>query len=232
MFYNLKHGVDALVSMPTDKIPPKKTLILTKTSQNPPKDSSLFSRAARLISDAARYVVVGFLGVVIVYLSMVNTSASVAANERQSIDRAITLLESKGFDREVFLLRHVATFRASDNVLNDLAPSESAYAATNFPFGIITIYPDFYTKAVDDTERAMILLHEAQHLQGSDEHEAYAYVWQNRERLGWTQLSHGETEAYVTIELLTREHAPELFTCENKVWNDCTETLEKVKSKK
>ena len=208
--------------------PPRNTLNLTKTSQHPLNPGSLFSEAAsisaRFTGAAVRHAVAGFLGVVILYLSMVTTSAPMSSGNLQSIDRALAVLESKGFDREVFLLRHAATFRSRDNWINDyVVPSENAYAATNFPVGIITVYPDFYSKAADDTERAMILLHEAQHLQGGSEADAYAYVWQNRERLGWTQLSYGSTETYVTIEQQTRENAPELFTCKAKLWSDCTE---------
>ncbi|MEP6789431.1 MAG: hypothetical protein ABJB40_13415 [Acidobacteriota bacterium] len=172
-----------------------------------------------------RYLFASFLALVIFYLSLVITSPPLTLTETQPIDRAISVLESKGFAREAFLLRHVATFRGSDNWLNETQSAENAYAATNFPFEMITLYPDFYRKATDDTERAMVLLHEAQHMQGDDETAAYAYVWQNRERLGWTQLSHGTTETYVTVGLQTRENAPELFTCANKMWNDCTESL-------
>jgi hypothetical protein len=159
------------------------------------------------------------------HLSLVSTSAPLLFEERDAVDRAIDLLDEKGFKTEVFLLRNVATFKRTDNWLNRVAPKENAFAATNFPFLIITVYPDFYSRATDDTERAMVLLHEAQHLRGKGEREAYEYVWRQRARLGWTQLTHGTTEAYVTIEQQTRENAPALFTCPAKVWSDCTETL-------
>ncbi len=146
-----------------------------------------------------------------------------SADDRGAVERAVAVLESKGFSSEAFLLRNVTTFRSSDNWLNQAVAGESAYAATNYPFGIITIYPDFYTKAVDDTERAMVLLHEAQHLMNKGEAEAYAYVWRQRQRLGWTTLSHGTTPTFVTVELQTRENAPELFTCRSNLWNDCTD---------
>ena len=143
---------------------------------------------------------------------------------RLTIDRAIDVLDAKGFTGEAFLLRHVATLRGCDNWLNtNLVDGEQSYASTNFPFGIITINPDFYNKAVDDTERAAILLHEVRHMKGGDERDAYSYVWQNRERLGWTLLTHGTTESYITIEQQTRDFAPEIFTCEEKPWRDCTE---------
>jgi hypothetical protein len=50
----------------------------------------------------------------------------------------------------------------------------TAYAATNFPFGVITIYPTFFKYPVDDIERATILLHESYHLFGDDEKFAAA----------------------------------------------------------
>ena len=108
-----------------------------------------------------------------------------------------------------------------------MVAKENSYAATNFPFQIVTLYPDFFTKAADDTERAMVLLHEARHLQGDSETEAYAFVWNHRVQLGWTQLSHGTTPTYITIFNQTRENTPELFTCSDKVWNDCTESIAK-----
>jgi hypothetical protein len=159
------------------------------------------------------------------HLSLVATSAPLSHEERETVDRAVDLLAAKGFDREVFMLRNAATFRSTDHWLNRIAVSENAFAATNFPFQIVTIYPDFYTKAADDTERAMILLHEAQHLMAGGEAAAYGYVWQNRSRLGWTQLTHGTTETYVTIAEQTRENSPTLFNCPSNLWNDCTETL-------
>ncbi len=169
---------------------------------------------------------VAALTVVIFYLSLIITSAPINSEDRETIDRAIALLEAKGFEREVFLLRRAALFRASDNWLNQLTDKENAYAATNFPLAMITVYPDFFIKAQDDTERAMVLLHEAQHLKGANEPEAYEFVWRSRRQLGWTTLSHGTTATFITIELQTREYNPQMFTCPAKLWDDCTETLE------
>lgn len=181
---------------------------------------------SRFASSLFRHASAATLALLVFYISLLLTSAPVSSADAATIDRAINVLDAKGFGIEAFLLRHVATFRSSDNWLNSVTPNENAYAATNFPFQIITVYPDFYSKATDDTERAMILLHEAQHLRSSSEAEAYAYVWRERQRLGWTQLSHGESPTYVTVEQQTRENSPELFTCQAKVWNDCTETLQ------
>jgi hypothetical protein len=160
---------------------------------------------------------------VLFYLSLIMTSQPVNSQEMEIIDRAINILEEKGFDREVFLLRSVTAFRNSDNWLNALTLSENAFAATNRPFPVITIYPDFYNKAQDDTERAMVLLHEAQHVQNKDEQQAYEYVWLNRRKLGWTILSHGTSPTFIAVELQTREFSPEIFSCPEKFWSDCTE---------
>ena len=160
------------------------------------------------------------------YLSLIASSAPLEVNERLTVQRAIHLLEEKGFEREAFLLRHTVTFRSTDNWLNVMTKQDNAYAATNFPFQIITLYPDFYKKTTDDTERAIVLLHEAQHLKGADEPAAYSYVWKHREQLGWNQLRYGTTPSYVTISEQTRDIAPELFRCPDKVFFDCTEILQ------
>ena len=163
------------------------------------------------------------LALIAFHLSMLATSAPLSASEEQDLTRAIDLIEARGFKNEAFLLRHAVAYRSSDNWLNSMTDKENAFAATNFPFQIVTLYPDFYHRVKDDTGRAMVLLHEAQHLLNKDEPAAYAYVWTNRERLGWTEASHGASPVYITIEQQTREHAPELFTCPQKLWNDCTE---------
>ncbi|HEY8558850.1 MAG TPA: hypothetical protein VIL74_00500 [Pyrinomonadaceae bacterium] len=181
-----------------------------------------FARRARR---AGYYLAVTLCLMSIFHSSLLVTSQPLRADELETVERAIAVLDAKGFGREAFLLRRVTVFRNSDNWLNALTDKDNAYAATNFPFNVVTLYPDFFRKATDDTERAMILLHEARHMQGANEPEAYGYVWRHRRQLGWTMLSHGTTESYVTIEILTREIAPELFACPDKIWNDCTETL-------
>ena len=184
------------------------------------------TRTGTTLGLIASCAICAVLSLTALYLSLIATSTPLEASQKQQVATAIDLLAQKGFTREAFLLRNLTMFRRGDSWLNSLTKTDSAYAATNFPFQIITLYPDFYSKTMDDTERAMILLHEAQHLQGADESAAYRYVWQHRQQLGWTQLDHGTTPSYVTISELTRTYAPDLFTCSNKVWRDCTETLE------
>ncbi|CAN5619737.1 hypothetical protein BH24ACI3_BH24ACI3_13000 [soil metagenome] len=176
-----------------------------------------------LLQYAWNYTALIVLSVAAFHLSLISTSLPPTADEREQIERAIVLLEERGFINEAGVLRSSVTFRSTDNWLNSLIEKEEAYAAANFPFQIITNYPDFYNKAVDDTERAAILLHESRHLFGEDENQAYAYVWQNRERRGWTLRTHGTTASYITIEQQTREMAPELFTCPGRTYSDCTE---------
>lgn len=159
-----------------------------------------------------RGLMASVIGVVLLYVSLVTTSQPVTSYEQADVDSAISLLERRGFRSEVFLLRNTATFRRSDHWLNKLSITEPAFASTNFPFQIITIYPDFFETASDDTERAMILLHEARHLAGDGETEAYTFVWNNREQLGWTEISHGDTTLYAMVEEQTRTFAPNLFT--------------------
>ena len=75
----------------------------------------------------------------------------------------------------------------------------------------------------DDTERAAILLHEAKHLQGADEKEAYQFVWENRKKLGWTKETHGNSLVWRNVRKQTKEVAPNLFVCDINEYGDCTE---------
>lgn len=139
------------------------------------------------------------------------------------IQNAVGVLKEKGFAGEVFLLNYLTSYRANDNWLNASTKFENAYAATNFPFEIMTVYPDFFVYTADDTERAAILLHEAQHLKGADEKEAYEYVWRNRSKLGWTRETHGSSVIWQNVRRQTREFAPNLFVCDWNEAGDCTE---------
>lgn len=181
------------------------------------------SPGAKIFRRAVVCAAVCLAAIICFYLSLLMTAKSLAYEEKQSVKRAIRILEEKGFQSEVFFLRYLTSFRAEDNWLNASTRDENAYAATNFPFEIITIYPEFFTMPIDDAERAMILLHEAQHLKGSDEKEAYEYVWRNRQRLGWTRETHGGTKIFTNVEKQTREFAPELFRCDWMKTGDCTE---------
>lgn len=137
--------------------------------------------------------------------------------------KGIAVLEEKGFEREVFLLRYLTAYRSNDNWLNASTREENAYAATNFPFEIMTVYPEFFTQTIDDTERAAVLLHEAQHLKGADERQAYEFVWRNRARLGWTKAAYRNSLIWINVKKQTREFAPNLFACAWVEDGDCTE---------
>ena len=114
-------------------------------------------------------------------------------------------------------------FRANDNWLNASVAKENAYAATNFPFEIMTLYSDFFTYPVDDTERAAILLHEAEHLKGKNEHDAYEFVWIHRKQLGWTKEVYKVSPVWRNVRRQTLENVPNLFVCGEKEFSDCTE---------
>ena len=163
------------------------------------------------------FVIFGF------YLSLIGSSKHLSYVEKQQVSAAIDILSEKGFADEAFLLNYLTAFRANDNWLNASIVKENAYAATNFPFEIMTIYPDFYTYTVDDTERAAILLHEAQHLKGADEKTAYKFVWENRKKLGWTRENYADSTVFRDVGKQTKEIAPELFVCPANDLGDCTE---------
>jgi hypothetical protein len=158
-----------------------------------------------------------------IYLSLLQSAEPLSGEQAAEVERAVKVLEERGFDCEVFLLRHTVAFRASDNWLNETTGHENAYAATNFPFQIVTLYESFFTRPIDDTERAMILLHEAQHLMGAGEEAAYEYVWRNKKKLGWTSDKYAGTRVWQNVFDFTRQYAPDLFRCNFNPAGDCTE---------
>ena len=157
------------------------------------------------------------------YLSLIGSCERLTYQNKEIVFKSAKILDEKGFSSEAFLLNYLTAFRATDNWLNASVIKENAYAATNYPVEIMTIYPEFFTVTVDDTERAAILLHEAQHLKGADEKEAYKFVWENRKRLGWTKENYGRSVIWLNVRLQTKEYAPELFNCPDKPYGDCTE---------
>lgn len=157
------------------------------------------------------------------YFSLIISSKPLTASQHEEVQRAIAVLRERGFADEVFMLEHFAAFRSTDNWLNASVAKENAYAATNFPFELITLYPDFFTYPADDTERAAILLHEARHLAHDDESEAYTFVWRNREKLGWTKEKYSRSPVWLNVRKQTKDTVPELFTCREFNFGDCTE---------
>jgi hypothetical protein len=178
--------------------------------------SKLFLRAGGLIMA----ILIGLFGF---YLTLIISAKRLEYEEKKTVERSVLILDEKGFSREVFLLRYVTAYRGTDNWLNASTRDENAYAATNFPFEIMTIYPDFFNIPNDDIERAAILLHEAQHLKGADEKEAYEFVWKNRKQLGWTKQNYGTSVLWRNVRKQTKDIVPELFTCEKNEYADCTE---------
>jgi hypothetical protein len=157
------------------------------------------------------------------YLSLIASAKSTTYEESQTVREAVAVLASRGFGDEAWYLRYVTSFRTTDNWLNASVQKENAYAATNFPFEIMTLYPDFFTAPVDPTERAAILLHEAKHLQGKDEKAAYEFVWKSRKQLGWTSDKYRRSEIWNTVRQRTKEYSPNLFLCNFNDFGDCTE---------
>ena len=157
------------------------------------------------------------------YISLIVSAKSLSYEQKTTVNSAIEILDRQGFSDEVFYLRYLTAFRATDHWLNASVVKEAAYAATNYPLEIMTVYPDFFDYTTDDVERAAILLHEAKHLQGDDEKEAYKFVWENRKKLGWTKEKYGRSVIWKNVRKQTKEFAPNLFICEFSDFNDCTE---------
>lgn len=153
--------------------------------------------------------------------SLLLTSNPIDAQQQQVVYRSILILERAGFPRESAMLRHFANFRATDNWWNIYLGHQDAYAATNFPLGVLTLYEPFFRTAVDDTERAIILLHESQHLLGSGEEAALERVWRVKRQIGWTADAYGETKVWANTREWTRTSVPSLFVCGSDHASDC-----------
>jgi hypothetical protein len=157
------------------------------------------------------------------YSSLVLSSEGLGVEERQVVAKAIGELELAGFTRESFALRHLVSYRSTDNWWNHYVGHQTAYAATNFPFAVVTLYPTFFKYPVDDVERATILLHESYHLLGEAEEAALRRVWIAKARLGWTSARYSHTRVWKNTREWTAAGVPVLFRCGSDGQSDCLE---------
>lgn len=210
-----------LVNHPTASVCARCGSALLRFNDDPRSTAGPWGRLMRRAAVCLTVVIAAVAGF---YSSLVLSADSLDLDQKTAVRRAIDLLERKGFADEAFLLRRVAVFRSSDNWLNASVVKESAYAATNFPFEIVTVYPEFFTYPMDDLERAAVLLHEAKHLEGADEKEAYEFVWKNRQKLGWNASEYAGSAILPEVRKQTREYVPGLFVCDVNKFSDCTES--------
>jgi hypothetical protein len=167
-------------------------------------------------------VVVGFI-LFVCYATLLSTSEPVLLEQKDIVFKAIDVIEQKGFSREAFVLRHMVFYRSTDNWWNRKVGHAGAYAATNFPFEVVTLYPSFFLNTTDDVERASVLLHEAHHLLGRGEERAYEEVWRNKRQLGWTKEKYAHTVVWNNVITETAQYVPELFQCGQDKKSDCIE---------
>lgn len=161
------------------------------------------------------------VAMIVWYVSLLISSDGLQPDQHQKVQSAIAILRQQGFSREAFVLSYLTTFRSTDNWLNAYTGHRDAYAATNFPFEVVTLYPDFFELPIDDRERAAVLLHEARHLLGDGEEAALQSTWQRKPQLGWTAEKYGETRVWDATEHLTRAQFPYMFKCGADGQSDC-----------
>ena len=155
------------------------------------------------------------------YVSLLMSSTGLQPDQRERVDKGIAVLQQSGFTREAFILNHLTSFRSTDNWWNSYVGHRDAYAATNFPFEVVTLYPEFFALPVDDRERAAVLLHEARHLMGDGEDAALQTAWKNKQRLGWTSDKYNRTRVWDATEDLTKARFPYMFQCGADGQSDC-----------
>jgi hypothetical protein len=179
-----------------------------------PKKRSLLKRVVWIISATA-------ILLIIFYASLLFSADKPNPNQLVKIQNAIELLRRRGFSREAFVLNRVASFRTTDNWLNAYVGHHDAYAATNFPFEVVTLYPEFFEAPVDDCERAAVLLHEARHLLGDGEDAALENTWKGKRQLGWTTEKYQQTRVWDATMRLTKARFPYMFQCGGDGQTDC-----------
>ena len=190
-----------------------RTVIETETTDEPPKRG--FLKRVIWICGAT------LLALIVWYASLLMSSDGLQPDQKEKVQRAIAMLQQQGFSREAFVLGYLTTFRSSDNWLNAYVGHRDAYAATNFPFEVVTLYPDFFELPIDDRERAAVLLHEARHLFGEGEDEALQSTWQRKPQLGWTADKYSQTRVWDATINLTRARFPYMFQCGADGQSDC-----------
>lgn len=160
---------------------------------------------------------------VIGWLSLIVTSNPLDPDQLQIVSNALDILERQGFARQATLYRSAVWLRSTDNWWNQYMGHQQAYAATNFPFEVVTLYQPFFSVTVDDVERAAVLLHEAHHLAGAQEEAALQAVWVEKQQLGWTADKYSQTRVWKNTREWTASGAPTLFECGADGRSDCVQ---------
>jgi hypothetical protein len=179
-----------------------------------PKKRTLLKRLAWIISATTILLLV-------FYASLLFSSDKLNSDQLVKVRSAIDLIQARGLSREAFVLNHLASFRTTDNWLNAYVGHRDAYAATNFPFEVVTLYPEFFEVPVDDCERAAVLLHEARHLLGDGEDAALEHTWKSKRQLGWTTEKYEQTRVWDATMRLTKARFPYMFQCGGTGQTDC-----------
>lgn len=181
-----------------------------------PKKRSILLRLAWIIG-----VTVAIL--IIWYVSILMSSDPLRPEHKVVVNKAIEVLELRGFSNDALVLRKFVSYRSTDSWWNQYLGHRDAYAATNFPFLVLTLYPQFFEDSIDDNERAAMLLHESYHLFGSGEEAALEGVWREKRRLGWTAENYAQSKVWHNTRELTMSNVPSLFQCGPDGRSDCTE---------
>ena len=213
-----------LVNAEADEICRRCGASLNENAPGPASVTPLVSNKRQRVGRSIIWIFgITILILLLAYSSLMLSSAPLNQSQREVVEKAVAILSDAGFGRHVFALRNLASFRSSDNWWNNYIGHRDAYAATNFPFEVVTLYPEFFSNTSDDTERAAVLLHESNHLLGAGEERALEHVWRNKQRLGWIESAYGQSRVFINTKDLTQGIVPSLFTCGPTKKEDCTQ---------
>ena len=155
------------------------------------------------------------------WVSLFATSEGLDDEQQVIVYRAVDLLEERGFSKEVFALRNVARFRSTDNWWNLYNGHYQAYAATNFPFEIVTIYDCAAPSLRRRPSGAALRAGGSPRARRRPAAGRRTRTWTLKERLGWTADVYGRSKVWKNTREWTQASAPDMFTCK-EVEIDCT----------
>ena len=99
-----------------------------RTEQRPEKKRGILKRLL-WIAGATLFLLFSF------YLSLRVSSEDLGYDQRQIVARSLVILEQKGFGSEAGMLKHLATYRSTDNWWNKYVGHDAASAVNDMSSG-------------------------------------------------------------------------------------------------
>jgi len=177
------------------------------------KDGLLDSLIASAMNIVIAVAAVVAVATALEYVTSVFGKSLSDPKEINTVDAAIAVLDPvQDLYSEAQVLRTAKYRRSKPPYLYGVCIYKGGcFAAAHY--GFLFLDDQFFDQNLlhDSVERAAVLLHEAFHLEGGNEHDAYAGVWVNKEKFGWTETPYSHYFLWGQVKAETMNAAPELF---------------------